>query len=193
MEEKKASLDDLPVEALFVLLKTLDYQDAKHLLSSTSYLKRLCKRHSLLELKAREFVDEHAPDTAPITSWEKYADLLRRGFSTTYHVKLGRYYEPSLRLDDDDELDIAYSTKAEFGYGGTTAAHFDVAGLPMDEEREAFLCIKHVYQGFYDFEEGQLEYCDFYWDYEDAYQRLQEELDSRGKRDATPYLIRVKF
>jgi hypothetical protein len=117
------NLDALPVEALQALMASLSFQDAKRLCSSTKELAQRCKRNNLLELKAREYVDQNAPGTAPVTSYRKYADLLWRGFATTYHV------DPS---SDAEKF-------AKFGFGGVEMANFNLPGLPREDRTDGWV------------------------------------------------------
>lgn len=137
------NLDALPVEALQALMASLSFQDAKRLCSSTPVLARRCKRNDLLELKAREYVDQHAPGTAPVTSYRKYADLLWRGFVTTYHVDIE---------DGQDQI-------AKFGFGGVRVANFNVPGVHREEGMDGWI---FGYRGIDNYDVNFVEDCDFF-------------------------------
>lgn len=111
------NLPDMPIEVVHTMLSAMSYEDAKRTCSVNPRLKAICDRADLLDLRARQYVAKQAPLGQVIHTFRDYANLIQRGFKTTYHMGVGEDYSEvqfgSLNCHEDQLM-----------------VNFDILGLP---------------------------------------------------------------
>lgn len=83
-------LHEFPIDILRLLMAELTTQEAQYLCSSNAKLREKCRRHDLVNVKAREYVMQQSPLSQPVYTSVDQELLLKRGFKTTYNFLLGR-------------------------------------------------------------------------------------------------------
>ena len=84
MDYDASRLADLPPEMIQAVLAKMSFRDAKSTCDSSPDLKAMCNEYDLLEGKARHYTEEQAPLSKLISTHTEYAEMIERGFKTTY-------------------------------------------------------------------------------------------------------------
>jgi hypothetical protein len=83
-------LQEFSVDILRLIMAELTIEEAQRLCSTHPKLREKCRRHDLVNAKAREFVKQQSPLSQPFYTSVDQELLLRRGFKTTYNYVEGR-------------------------------------------------------------------------------------------------------
>jgi len=124
-------LEKLPTPVLASLLSRLSYRDVASLCNANRELRRRCLEQGLLNIKARQEIEQEAPLTESVLSHEDHLKLIRRGFVTTYHF--GFHRDRSLR-DGVRFGPLESAVNIDDGY-----RNFTIIGLPPPKGTKVFV------------------------------------------------------
>lgn len=85
LEYDPEALIAMPVEVLANLFGRMDFEDVVRYCAVNTTLRDICSRRGLLEARARQYVQEWAPLSTPVTNNVDHAILIARGFVTHYN------------------------------------------------------------------------------------------------------------